>query len=647
MLDKLFRGFLFAAGLALLLVSIHGAFLINLSLETIYPWRWDMTLDDRPLYFAYSLPIFALWVVVLLCALWFGRRLSGSWLWPFSDKPVPYLHPRSGVFIMFAILFLLPLKNRVLEDVFIMEIQLAALLLIFSATRGLAGRSLDLLKRSAGIISDMRPASFFILLFAIGGLIPLVINIMAFERTPRYVDEINYLFQAKIFAGWRLTADVPPLGEFFHHKNIIQSGHGWYIQHPPGWPAILMWGCMLGVPWLVNPLLGGLLTALVYILGRTVADERCARLAGVLALLSPYLWFMNAALLSHTSCALFLLVFLVCALKVRQLGKIRLALLAGACLGAAANIRPYTAFLVSVPVALLFMRDLLQRRPYAVRQGFFLTAALLPVLGLLLYYNFMTTGDPLLFGYTYMKGEVQALGFGQRFNFSPYTPLEAVRTTFYQFNTISHTLFLWPLPALLPALALFTFHRPAGSDWFLLLVFLSLPAGYFLYSYSGDVFNPRFLFEAAPALLVLTARGLLGMWGVQDNFSGQDKKVTAFRPRASLAHVGIISVLVALLLNAPYEINTYLELQGMGPELRRAAQQHKIEKSIVFLDPIFYEMGIGLIDPLEPDEGNIYARDLGDRNMELMRLYPDRRAFRAVWLLKEKSFSFEPLGRGP
>jgi hypothetical protein len=645
---KVFLVLLFICGLIMLALSHYGSFLVRLSLHDVYHWRWDMTLDDRPLYLGYALPIFFIWVIVVFSGLLLSRQFSGSWLWPFSGKPVYDLRGlRPIIFIIISLLLLIPLKNRVLDDVFILVIQVPALFLLFAATRGFADRSLDLVQRVARSISGIPPWKFLLLLFLLGALIPLLINISIFQCMPHYVDEINYLFQAKIFAGFRLTADVPPLGQFFHDKNIIQGDHGWYIQHPPGWPAVMAPGYLAGVPWLVNPLLGGLITALVYILGRAVADERVGRLAGVLALLSPYLWLMNAGMLAHTSCALFVLAFLVCAVKSREKRPVLLSSLAGLCLGLAACIRPYSALLCSLPVAFLFMRDILKRNPFCIRRSVSLLLFLSPLIGLLLYYNYSTTGHPLVFGYTLLHGDLQDLGFGKRLNYYIYTPLEGLRTTFYQFNTISRTLFLWPAPSLIPALALFTFHRPRGKDWLLLSIFLALPFGYLFYFYTGDIFNPRFLFEGAGVIIVITATGICRIWDSQDEFAESGYIDRDVRLRSWLALIGLIMLVVSILANFPPEMGLYKRLEGVGPELKDIIKKERIDDSIIFIDPVIYGMGIEMTDPLNLEQGNIYARDLGERNRELMEFYADRKAYRAVWSIKEKHFVLEEIKISP
>ena len=58
----------------------------------------------------------------------------------------------------------------------------------------------------------------------------------------------------------------PPFREFFDYAHMINDGR-WYCQYPPGHSLLLVPGVWLGVPWLVNPILGGLSVYGVFLLG--------------------------------------------------------------------------------------------------------------------------------------------------------------------------------------------------------------------------------------------------------------------------------------------------------------------------------------------------------------------------------------------
>jgi hypothetical protein len=47
---------------------------------------------------------------------------------------------------------------------------------------------------------------------------------------------------------------------------MVNNGK-FYAWAPPGWPLLLLPGILLGVPWLVNPVLGALTLPVVYRLG--------------------------------------------------------------------------------------------------------------------------------------------------------------------------------------------------------------------------------------------------------------------------------------------------------------------------------------------------------------------------------------------
>src|SRR4051812_8822935 len=76
-----------------------------------------------------------------------------------------------------------------------------------------------------------------------------------FEAMPHLEDEHANLFQARVFAAGRITADVPRHPNSFFTPFVINSAQGKrFGKYPPGYPLLLALGAALRQPWLVNAL---------------------------------------------------------------------------------------------------------------------------------------------------------------------------------------------------------------------------------------------------------------------------------------------------------------------------------------------------------------------------------------------------------
>ncbi|MFC1816986.1 glycosyltransferase family 39 protein, partial [Thermodesulfobacteriota bacterium] len=112
----------------------------------------------------------------------------------------------------------------------------------------------------------------------------------------------------------------------------------------------------LGLPWIIGPLMGGVAAVAIWLLGTRLYDERTGRLAGALALISPFFWYISGSYQSHSAClAMGCLAALGLLTSIQEAG--RRSLLAafggGAALGAAALNRPLTAVGLALGLGLL------------------------------------------------------------------------------------------------------------------------------------------------------------------------------------------------------------------------------------------------------------------------------------------------------
>ena len=82
----------------------------------------------------------------------------------------------------------------------------------------------------------------------------LLITVFVYSETGATNDEATYIFHAKTFAAWRLTNPVPPIREFFYSYYIL-TDPAYIAKSFPGYPALLMWGFVIGFPQLIPPLI--------------------------------------------------------------------------------------------------------------------------------------------------------------------------------------------------------------------------------------------------------------------------------------------------------------------------------------------------------------------------------------------------------
>src|SRR5439155_18156595 len=134
----------------------------------------------------------------------------------------------------------------------------------------------------------------------------------------------------------------PPSVSHFGLLHTLVTDRGWFAQYPPVHPALLAIGMALGQAWLVTPLCTAALTAAVYLLGRRTGDERVARVAAGLALLSPFLAAMGASGMNHVPAALAVAVGLWAAPDLAK-GRGRAGAIFGAATGILFGLRPLDA----------------------------------------------------------------------------------------------------------------------------------------------------------------------------------------------------------------------------------------------------------------------------------------------------------------
>jgi hypothetical protein len=471
-----------------------------------------------------------------------------------------------------------------------------------------------------------------------------LVSWFVFHHIPHIQDTVAQVFQARLFAHGRLFLSSPPYPEFFDSKHVLNNGR-WFCQYPPGHPAILTLGVLTGMPWLVNPVMGTLTVVVIYYLGREIYDEPTARLGTLLAAFSPFLVFMSAEFMNHSSALLFAALFMLFfARSVRARG-IANPVLAGLCLGVVTDIRPFTALLIALPFALHAGYELYRMRAGASSRYALMIVAAAVVVGLMLLYNWQTTGNPLLFGYVAKYGTGHEIGFGRSGWGEPYTLGQALNRTAIDLYALNRFLFEFPIPSLAFLALFFALSRPERWDYLLLGTLVSLVGGYFFYWWHGILFGPRWEYEALPALVLLSARGIRSVRTV----AGErlHLPIVGERIRAATARLFVLCYAGMFILALPPLVRAYSVGFGVLHTTARCVRKANIHNALVFArkyDEVF------LHNQLDLNGDIVYAKDLGSLNPILTRQYPDRTCYAvhrdSLRLLPDMDFATSPVKAG-
>ena len=145
----------------------------------------------------------------------------------------------------------------------------------------------------------------------------LLLGWVALDQVPHIPDELCYIFQAECLARGIFWGPAPPNPEAFKVYLITSENGRWFATTSPGWPAVLALGYLIGAPWLINPLLGGLAVLLAHALTRRLLGMKAAHLAAFLLSVSPWLLYLSASYMTHPLSLVLMLGVWLCLVKAR------------------------------------------------------------------------------------------------------------------------------------------------------------------------------------------------------------------------------------------------------------------------------------------------------------------------------------------
>ena len=175
---------------------------------------------------------------------------------------------------------------------------------------------------------------------------------------------------------------------------------------------MLMLGLILGAPWVINPLLGSISVVLFYLVGKAFFDEKTGRLAALLGGLSPFVIIMSSGFFSHNTSLFFTALFTLFFFRTIRKGKLSDSLIAGVSLGICLNARILTAIGIGLPYAFYAGYLMLTKKKVYILRFAVMLAGFLIMVGVLVSFNYLTNGHPMLTGYEVLWGSDHNPGFG-------------------------------------------------------------------------------------------------------------------------------------------------------------------------------------------------------------------------------------------
>jgi hypothetical protein len=462
----------------------------------------------------------------------------------------------------------------------------------------------------------------------------------AYERHPHLADEVGYLYHARYFAAGMLKMPAPPVPEAFDIDLMNYEVDQWYSPVPPGWPGVLAVGVLLGLPWLINPLLAGVNLLLAYIFLQDLYDRRSARIAVFLLCVSPWYIFMAMNFMTHTFTLTCALASGVALGRANKTGKAIWGWVAGVAVGIGSLIRPLDGLIVAGLIGLwaigLGGRRLRVSSIIAVVLGAVVTGALqLP-------YNAMLTGHPTVFPLNayldkYYGPNRNAFGFGPERGFGweidaypGHSLIESLINANLNMFSVSAELFGWSTGSIVfMALMLFS-RRMRNVDYLMLAIFATVVGAYSLYWFSGGPdFGARYWYLVIVPCVALTVSGIRFLentvQGITANSAANGTRVV----------VAVLSMCILTMLNyIPWRaIDKYFQYLRMRPDIRYMAKEHRFGRSLILIRGDRYPdyASAAIYNPLDlRSDVPVYA---WDRNFEVRISVIKAYSERPVWFV--------------
>jgi hypothetical protein len=478
----------------------------------------------------------------------------------------------------------------------------------------------------------------------------------ALERVPHIDDSVSNLFQAKYFAAGRLYLPAPPDTEAFRIDLAVVQAGKWFGYAFPGWPAVLAVGVLAGVPWLVNPVLGGLLILLAHAWVRRRCGRGTANVTVLLIATSSWLIFTSAEMMGHPLAAVLAVAALLAfdrAISGTQVSEptgsrapgrshwILWASLAGAATGALMLTRAFDGALVAIALAATTVldRSIVRSFPALVIAG--VVAA--GVAATSFSYNQAVTGlatyPPHL---AWAEGRygpgVDVIGFGPHVGIDRWRNLDplpghgapdVILNLNKNLFMVNADLFGWATGSLLFAALALGLGRWRRADGVMLALPVIFMAGYSLFWFSGGPdLGARYWYPLVVPLAVISTRGaqmLAAEFGRAGTLAQPGARVGAF-----LLALTVGAAVTVLPWRA---VTKHYRYRGIGGEVRTLAEARGFGRALVFVradSRADYQSAFNLNPAMFDGPETVYAWDAGPEHSAAV---VSRLADRPVWVI--------------
>lgn len=455
-----------------------------------------------------------------------------------------------------------------------------------------------------------------------------------FHHVPHVNDTINQYIHAKFLAAGKIVETSHPLKEFFDSGWMINDGK-WFSPYSPGHVLLLAAGHVVGLPWVINPLVGALTLVALFALGKQLYGKNVAMGAVLLMCVSPFVVFMSSEYMNHSTALLFTVLFTHYFLLAEKTRRRHHALLAGAAFGMLFITRPYTALGIALPFIAWASCSLVKSLRRHIRVYVLMAAAFSLFVAFHAWWNIKTTGDPLVTAYQYLLGPEHMPGLGKKAFNDSYDLEDAKKILKMRLDSMNYMLFDWAIPSLLLVVLLFVTGCFTAADALLLGVYGGLLLAYFFFQGRTEIFGPRYNYEASGSLILLTAVALSRLPRMLAMLKTAALEPTVIRGAALATVAGLVAYAFSDAI--PWRYQQYGNHYWEGNyDYYEDILQNTQKPALVFIytkpgsKP--YWMGqhyfrVAFTLPPTPDSPVIFARDLGKRNTELMDYYPCRYAY--------------------
>ena len=431
------------------------------------------------------------------------------------------------------------------------------------------------------------------------------------------IDSVSYYIQAKIFSTGHINIPSHALKDFFSTGFCINDGK-YYSKYSPGWPSLLSIGIIIGLPWIINTILGIATIILVYLIGTELYDGITGLFAAVLLLSSRYFYVLTPTYFSEPSALFFSSLFVYCIIRTLKEPKVISSLLAGLVLGILFLIRPYSAVAISLPtMGYLFLSSLREKGKH-ISSFMVIFFSFLPILSLFFLYNYLQTGSVFITPFQYYNPS-DTLGFGLR-SFDtivdpyPYTVFNAIRNVVVNLGILN----LESVPFLFLFFILVFINKPNQWDMLLFATLASIIFFQMFYFYR----EVRYYYPVFFALVILAARGI--------NLS--DVIFRKYFPHTRVKNLHHFILLFIVLANlfiiiSPQKVfYDYRSAKKMRDPFD-VVQEREIHNAVVFLKTVPIKdnyTALYVQNPLNFIGDVLFVKDLKEKNIELMEYYPEK-----------------------